>query len=62
MNASEAKAYVQRWEAIAEIEQPERKSRPVAENWRQINAIKRRAARPGIRREEDEGEMALFRL
>lgn len=62
MDTSEAKAYVQRWEAIAEIEQQEQKSRSIAENWRRLNAIKHRAARLGIRREDDEGEMALFRL
>jgi len=62
MDASEAKAYVQRWEAIAEIEQQEQQSRPIAENWRQLNAIKRRAVRLGITREDDEGEMALFML
>lgn len=62
MNASEAKAYVQRWEAVAEIEQQEQQSRSVAENWRQLNAIKRRALRLGISREDDEGEMAIHLL
>ena len=62
MDASEAKAYVQRWEAVAEIEKQEQQSRSVAENWRQLNAIQRRAARLGITREDDEGEMALFLL
>jgi hypothetical protein len=62
MDASEAKAYVQRWEAIAEIEQQEQQSRSVTENWRQLNMIKRRAARLGITREDDEGEMSLFLL
>lgn len=62
MEASEAKAYVQRWEAVAEIEQQEQQSRSVAQNWRQLNAIKRRAVRLGITREDDEGEMALYLL
>lgn len=60
MNASEAKAYIQRWEAVAAIEQQEQQTRSVAENWRQLNAIKRRADRLGITQQADEGEMALF--
>ena len=62
MDASEAKAYVQRWKAVAEIEQQGQLLRSVPENWRQLNAIRRRAARLGITREDDEGEMALFLL
>ena len=47
MEASEAKAYVQRWEAVADIEQKEQNARSVAENWRQLNAIRSRAERLG---------------
>jgi hypothetical protein len=62
MKASDAKAYVQRWAAIAEIERREQQSTSVAENWRQLNAIMRRASRLGIAREHDDGEMELFLL
>jgi hypothetical protein len=62
MNASEAKAYIQRWEAIAELEKQKQKPVSVAENWRQLNAIKRRAVRLGITRKDDEAELALFLL
>lgn len=62
MDALEAKAYVQRWAAVAEIEQQEQQSRSVAENWRQLNVIKRRALRLGIKREDDAEEMALYLL
>ena len=62
MDASEAKAYVHRWEAVADIERQEQKIRSVAENWQQLNAIRRRAARLGISRQNDEGEMALILL
>lgn len=62
MDASEAKAYVQRWKAVDEIEQQEQQSRSVADNWHQLNAIKRRAVRLGITREDDEGEMILYLL
>lgn len=60
MDASEAKAYIQRWEAVADLEKQRQKPVSVAENWRQLNGIKRRAMRLGITREDDEGEMALF--
>lgn len=62
MDASDAKAYVRRWEAIVETEQEERKPRTVTENWQQLNAIKQRASRLGITRKDDDGEMALFLL
>lgn len=62
MEASEAKAYVQRWEAVADIEQKQQSTRSVAENWRQLNAIRGRAKRLGISRQDDDGEMALILL
>jgi hypothetical protein len=62
MNASDAKAYIQRWEAVAEVEQQDRQASTIAENWRQLNAIKQRAIRLGITREHDDGEMELFLL
>jgi YD repeat-containing protein len=62
MDASEARAYIQRWEAVSELEKQERKSHSVADNWRQLNAIRQRAARLGICRQNDDGEMALILL
>lgn len=62
MNASEAKAYIQRWVAVAEIEQQEPHAYSVAENWHQLNAIRRRASRLGVTRGNDDGEMELFLL
>lgn len=62
MDASEAKAYTQRWVAVAEIEQQELQSYSIAENWRQLNAIRRRASRLGITRGNDDGEMEVFLL
>lgn len=62
MDASEAKAYVQRWAAVAEIEHQELESSSVMENWRRLNVIKRRAARLGITRGHDDGEMEIFLL
>lgn len=62
MDASQAQAYVQRWEAVAEVEQKEQNMRSVAENWRRLNAIRRRAERLGISRQNDDDEMALILL
>jgi len=62
MDVSEARAYIQRWEAVSELEKQERKSHSIADNWRQLNAIRQRAARLGICRQDDDGEMALILL
>lgn len=62
MEASDAKAYVQRWIAVAEIEQQEQKLATIADNWRRLNAIKRLASRLDIEYQYDDGEMELFLL
>ena len=62
MDKSEVRAYVTRWETVAKIEQKELQAATPAEKWRQLNAIKRRAARLGITRENSDGEMAIFLL
>lgn len=62
MKSSDAIAYVKRWEAVAEIERQEMQAASLAENWRRLNRIKRRAARLGIIRKSDDGEMELFLL
>lgn len=62
MSAADARAYIDRWKAVAEIEQRELQSATTKENWRRINAIKQRAARLGIARVDDDGEMDVFLL
>jgi len=62
MDASDARAYVQRWEAVAEVEVHEAKVATIAEKWRRLNDIRRRASRLGIAREGDDGEMEVFLL
>jgi hypothetical protein len=62
MEISEAKAYIERWQAVEKIEQKERQSATLAENWRHLNLIKQRAARLGIVRDHDDGEMEVFLL
>lgn len=62
METSDARAYTERWKAVAEIEQRELQAASLAEKWRQLNTIKQRAARLGITRGNDDGEMELFLL
>jgi hypothetical protein len=60
MEASDAKAYVQRWTAVAEIERQEQNSATIADKWRQLNAIVRLVTRLGVKRQSDDGEMEVF--
>ena len=62
MDKSDVRAYIARWEAVAKIERKERQAASLAEKWRQLNAIKRRAARLGITRENSDGEREIFLL
>jgi len=62
MEIADVRAYVERWKAIAEIEQQELQAASPAENWRRLNTIKQRASRLGISRGNDDGEMELFLL
>ena len=56
------KAYLERWQAVEMIERQELQATTLAENWKQLNAIKQRAGRLNIKRENDDGEMAIFLL
>ncbi len=60
MEASDAVEYKRRWQAVAEIKQKELQTASLAENWRRVNTIKRRARRLGIVREHDDGEMEIY--
>jgi hypothetical protein len=62
MESSDARAYINRWQAIEKIEQKELQSTSLADSWRQLNAIKQRANRLGIMRETDDREMQVFML
>ena len=62
MEASDAKAYIERWQAVAKLKQHETQSASFVEKWRRLNAIKQRAARLGIARKDDDGEMEIFLL
>ncbi len=60
MNAQDAKAYIKRWQEVEKIERAETQNTSIQERWRQLNSLKRRALRLGIKRENDEGEMEVF--
>ena len=62
MDASEARAYIERWQAVEEIERQEAQAATIQDRWRQLNALRRRAARLGIQRAGDDGEMEIFSL
>ncbi len=60
MNASDAQAYIGRWQAVEKIQQKELRSASPMDNWRQLNNIRQRAARLGITRKNDDGEMEIY--
>lgn len=55
-------AYRERWREVERIERLEAQSATIQERWRQLNALKRRATRLGIRPKEDDSEMEVFLL
>lgn len=56
------RAYIERWQAVEAIEQQELQSASLTDNWRRLNTIMQRAVRLDIKRENDDGEMAIFLL
>ncbi len=60
MSAEDARAYVDRWKAVAEIERRELQAATIQEKWRQLNAIKQLADRLGITRGNDDGKMEVY--
>lgn len=62
MEASDAQAYIGRWQAVAKLKQQERKTASLAQSWQRLNRIKQRASRLDITRQDDDGEMEIFLL
>ena len=62
MDAEDAKAYLERWWEVERIEKLESQGASIQDRWRQLNAIKQRAARLGIKPEDDDGEMEVHML
>lgn len=62
MEASDAQAYIERWQAVAKLKQQEHQTVSLAKNWQRLNVIKQRASRLHITRQDDDGEMEIFLL
>lgn len=62
MDAIDARAYLERWRDVERVERLEAQTTTIQDRWRQLNALKMRAARLGITRKGDEGEMDIFLL
>ena len=60
MEVGDIRFYKERWKAVEEFERQELRAATVQHNWRQLNAIMRRANRLGLRRGNDDGEMEVF--
>jgi len=60
MEVGDIRFYKERWKAVEEIERQELRASTVQSNWKQLNAIMRRASRLGLRRGDDDGEMEIF--
>jgi hypothetical protein len=48
MKASEARAYVQRWQAVEQLRLEKRRAATIQDNWRQLNLIRQRAIDLGL--------------
>ena len=59
MDVGDIRFYVERWKEVEEVERAELRSTTVLGNWRQLNAIRRRAMRLKLARRGDD-EMAVF--
>ena len=60
MDVGDIKLYVKRWEAVSELELEELRASSVRQNWGRLNAIRQRAIRLGIARDDDDHEMEIF--
>lgn len=60
MEVGDIRFYKDRWKAVEEIERQELRASTAQSNWRQLNAIIRRANRLGILRHDDDGETEIF--
>lgn len=60
MDKADAVAFRERWRDVERIERMETQSATIQDRWRQLNAVKMRAIRLGIRQKEDDSEMRIF--
>lgn len=62
MNAEDVKFYRERWKAVEEIERQELRALSMEQRWRQINSLAQFAIQLGLKREDDDGEMEVFKI
>ncbi len=60
MDVGDIKLFVKRWEAVSELELEELRASTVRQNWRRLNAIRQRAVRLSIARDDDDYEMEIY--
>ena len=61
MEVGDIRFYKERWKAVEEIERQELRAMSLEEHWRKLNAIARFAIEMGIARNDDDGEMEVFK-
>jgi len=61
MEVGDIRFYKERWKAVEEIERQELRAMSLEEHWRKLNAIARFAIELGIARNDDDGEMEVFK-
>ena len=62
MNADETRFHLRgRWKAVEEIERQELRAMSLDEHWQKLNAIVRFAIETSMKRNDDDGEMEVFR-
>ncbi|MBV6394485.1 MAG: hypothetical protein HFACDABA_00050 [Anaerolineales bacterium] len=62
MNDEEIRYHLRgRWKAVEEIERQELRAMTLEEHWRKLNTIARFAIETGMERDEDDGEMEVWK-
>lgn len=61
MEVGDIRLYKERWKAVEEIERQELRAMTLEDHWRKLNAIVRFAIEMGVKREDDDGEMEVFK-
>ena len=60
MDVGDIKFYEKRWQAVSEFELEELCSSTVKQNWGRLNAIRQRAARLSIARDDEDHEKEIY--
>ncbi|MDO9302065.1 MAG: hypothetical protein Q7T89_11805 [Anaerolineales bacterium] len=60
MDTGDIRFYRERWKAVEEIEQQELRAMTLEQHWEKLNAIVRFAIETGVKRDDNNNEMAVF--